>query len=133
VRAIFLDAVGLLAFWNADDQWHRKASEAFRLILANRWRIITTTFVMLECGNAASRSVIKPGVCDFRRGLELANSLVSPTELDWIQAWASYERGEAGNAGIVDQVSFAVMRRFGLTKAFTNDRHFKAAGFENLF
>ena len=36
-------------------------------------------------------------------------------------------------AGIVDQVSFVVMRRLGLTRAFTNDWHFRAAGFETLF
>jgi predicted nucleic acid-binding protein len=33
----------------------------------------------------------------------------------------------------VDHVSFAVMRRLGISKAFTNDRHFKAAGFEPMF
>jgi predicted nucleic acid-binding protein len=30
-------------------------------------------------------------------------------------------------------VSFAVMRRFGATAAFTNDRHFEAAGFQVMF
>ena len=40
---------------------------------------------------------------------------------------------DATSAGIVDQVSFAVMRRLGITDAFTNDRHFKAAGFRALF
>lgn len=30
-------------------------------------------------------------------------------------------------------VSFAVMRRLGITEAFTNDRHFQAAGFATLF
>ncbi len=39
----------------------------------------------------------------------------------------------AGQAGIVDQVSFVVMRRLGITEAFTNDRHFQAAGFHTLF
>ena len=43
------------------------------------------------------------------------------------------ERNEAGQAGIVDQVSFIVMRRWGITEAFTNDRHFQAAGFRALF
>ena len=35
--------------------------------------------------------------------------------------------------GIVDYVSFAVMRRLGIRQAFTNDRHFQEAGFETLF
>ena len=48
-------------------------------------------------------------------------------------AWAAYERGEAAQAGIVDHVSFQVMRRLGITEAFTNDKHFEAAGFTLLF
>jgi predicted nucleic acid-binding protein len=48
-------------------------------------------------------------------------------------AWASYHRGEADQAGIVDQISFRVMRRLGATEAFTNDQHFRAAGFAPLF
>jgi hypothetical protein len=43
-------------------------------------------------------------------------------------AWLAYLHGEAGDAGIVDCISFAVMHRLGLTQVFTNDRHFQAAG-----
>jgi predicted nucleic acid-binding protein len=34
---------------------------------------------------------------------------------------------------VVDHVSFIVMRQLGMTEAFTNDRHFRAAGFVPLF
>jgi len=56
-----------------------------------------------------------------------------PTVEDWQAAWLAYEHGEADSAGIVDHVSFTIMRRLGISKAFTNDRHFRAAGFETLF
>jgi len=39
----------------------------------------------------------------------------------------------AGDAGIVDHVSFQVMRRLGITEEFTNDKHFQAAGFAVQF
>ena len=42
-------------------------------------------------------------------------------------------RGLAAGAGLVDQLSFAVMRRLDLDDVFTNDRHFSAAGFRVLF
>ncbi len=51
----------------------------------------------------------------------------------WDKAWAEYRAANAGAAGIVDQVSFVVKRRLGLTEAFTNDRHFQAAGFTAFF
>jgi predicted nucleic acid-binding protein len=59
--------------------------------------------------------------------------LIDPTQDDRRLAWQAYDRGEYDNAGIVDQVSFVVMRRLGIKQAFTNDSHFKAAGFETLF
>jgi len=55
-----------------------------------------------------------------------------PTVGDLDRAWADYVRGAAGSAGIVDPISFAAMRRLGLTEAFTNDAHFRAAGFTTL-
>ena len=61
------------------------------------------------------------------------NCLIDPIEVDWKQAWKDFDRGNPGDAGIVDLVSFAVMRRLGIRQAFTNDRHFTAAGFETLF
>jgi len=30
-------------------------------------------------------------------------------------------------------MSFVVMRRLSMTQAFTNDHHFRAAGFQTLF
>ena len=52
---------------------------------------------------------------------------------DQWHASAAYDRGEAGQAGIVDHVSFQVMRRLGITAAFTNDLQFEAAGYTVLF
>lgn len=95
--------------------------------------MITTTFVLLECGNAAARRAFRDEAAQLREDFEAAKALVWPTEEDWRAAWQSYRAGEADAAGIVDHISFVVMRRLGITKAFTNDRHFRAAGFEILF
>jgi predicted nucleic acid-binding protein len=43
------------------------------------------------------------------------------------------EASYPGGPGLVDELSFAVMRRLGLRRAFTNDQHFAAAGFDPLF
>jgi predicted nucleic acid-binding protein len=42
------------------------------------------------------------------------NLILFPTAADWKAAWAAYDRGEATQAGIVDQISFIVMRRLGI-------------------
>jgi predicted nucleic acid-binding protein len=133
MSAVFLDTVGLLAEWDVADQWHAAAEAAYLDLTARRLRFVTTTFVLLECGNAAARRPYRAEVVLLRRALEQRQELIVPTDQDWVEAWQAYERGEAGQAGIVDHVSFSVMRRLGLTQAFTNDGHFQAAGFQTLF
>ena len=133
MSAVFVDSVGLLALWNSSDQWHGAAKNAFARINDGRTRLLTTAFVLLECGNAASRTPFRHDAYLAQEQFENARALIWPTESDWNLAWQNYQRGEADAAGIVDHVSFVVMRRLGVVKAFTNDRHFRAAGFETLF
>lgn len=133
MKVVFLDTVGLLALWDVADQWHTDAEEAFASLVAERKSFISTTFIFLECGNAAARRPYRNQVNSLRQQMALRGELIVPTETDWENAWKAYQRNEAGQAGIVDQVSFIVMRRWGITEAFTNDRHFQAAGFRALF
>jgi len=133
VTPIFLDTVGLLALWDEDDQWHSQADAAFSALLGNKSSFVTTTFVLLECGNAAARRAFRKDVVDLWRLLEAREELVRPSEDDWHECWHSFQQSDAAGAGIVDCISFAVMRRFGLQEAFSNDRHFSAAGFRTLF
>lgn len=132
-ETIFLDTVGLLALWDRADQWHAAAEQSFAELLRFRVRFMTMSFVLLECGNAVARRPFRSEVVLLRERLDRRGDLIEPTISDCEQAWAAFARGDAAQAGIVDQVSFAVMKRLGLTRAFTNDGHFRAAGFETLF
>lgn len=133
MSAVFLDTVGMLAQWDQTDQWHDEAARAFQRLVARGDRTISTTFVLLECGNAAARRPYRSLVAQTREALETSGQLITPTDQDWQAAWSAYAHGDAADAGIVDHISFVVMRRLGITDAFTNDRHFKAAGFNTLF
>jgi len=133
MNVVFLDTVGLLALWNAGDQWHTAAEAAFADLGRAKAALTTTSFVLLECANAAARRPYRQAVDRLRERMESANMLVFPTDDDWHEAWTSYRQGDPSQPGIVDYVSFTIMRRLGITQAFTNDRHFQAAGFETLF
>ena len=130
---VFLDTVGLLALWDTSDQWHEAAEDAFSKLTQSRSLLLTSSFVLLECGNAAAKRPYRSAVDRLRERLESCQTLVAPSADDWQQAWHAYSRGEAGEAGIVDHVSFVIMRRLEIEAAFTNDRHFRAAGFNTLF
>jgi len=133
VNSVFLDTVGLLAVWDRSDQWHPEASRAFAALSAEGSRLVTTTYVLAECANAAARRPYRLAPWRLQQELDAAGGLIRITVADWVNAWAAYSRGEAANAGLVDHLSFAVMRRLGIRRAFTNDRHFAAAGMEPLF
>jgi len=133
VNAVFADTVGLLALWDRSDQWHEAAERAFGELAENRATLFTTSYVLLECANAAARRPYRLEVDRLRDELERGGFLAYPTREEWVTAWQAYSRSDFGGAGVVDNVSFLVMRRLGISRAFTNDRHFVNAGFEVLF
>jgi predicted nucleic acid-binding protein len=133
MRLVFLDTVGLLALWDANDQWNSAANAAYRRIRVPSTRFVTSTFVLLECGNAAARRPYRRQVDLLRVRLSQQGNLIVPSAMDWDSAWSEYVQGSNKSPGIVDLVSFEMLRRLGITEAFTNDRHFRAAGFVTLF
>ena len=132
MRRVYLDTIGLLALWNARDQWHEGAARMLAELTAQGADFWTAEPVLLECGNAASRTPFRHEVIALRHHLLADGKLIAPTQADCADAWEAYAQGSAAEAGIIDQISFAVMRRLGLAEAFTNDRHFQAAGFRVL-
>ncbi len=131
--SVSLDTVGLLAIWNRKDQWHDAATAAFKRLVDACQPLVTTDLVFMECGNAAARYPFRSSVVALREQLAATEMLLLLDGGEVQEAWDAYARGEYDQAGIVDQCSFIVMRREGLTQAFTNDHHFHAAGFETLF
>jgi predicted nucleic acid-binding protein len=133
MNIVFLDTAGLLALWDIRDQRHEDARRVFEGLRQERARYFSTTFVFLECGNAASRRPYRDAVIRLYRALESRDRLIAPSEQLLREVWGAYEQRPAERAGIVDHVSFLVMRQMGIRRVFTTDRHFKQAGFETLF
>lgn len=133
MSAVFLDTVGLLATWDQSDQWHADADTAFQQLLSTRRPLITTPDILHECANAAARKPYRNRVSALRIALAQAGLIIEPTPREIDDAWTEYDRGAPGQPGIVDLISFAIMRRTGSIDAFANDRQFAAAGFNRLF
>ncbi len=133
MNPVLLDTVGLIAVWDKADQWHGDAAPVFLNLVKSGRIMLTTTVILYECGNAASRRPYRTTVDDLRVWLAAKGWLVEPTASDVGAAWADYRAAGPSGAGIVDHVSFQVMHRLGISEAFTNDRHFQAAGFTVLF
>ena len=130
---VFLDTVGLIAVWDETDQWHTAAEPIWLNLIRQGRPVVTTPLILYECGNAAARRRYRSQVATFRDLMQAAGGLVEPTSDELQTAWVQYAAGPVGGPGIVDCVSFAVMRRLGIAEAFTNDKHYAIAGFVCLF
>ena len=84
---VLLDTVGLLALWDESDQWHGAAKDCFIQLSALHADVVTTTFIILECGNASARRPYRSAVSRLRQELERGKRLIEPTREDWNTAW----------------------------------------------
>ena len=128
---IFLDAVFIIALVNEDDDLHKQASELS--ILYEGYSLLVTDVVLLEVGNAMSRNH-KQGAVEIIEGLLTSDSVevVYLTPQLFQQAFDLYKTYQDKAWGLVDCISFVVMRDAGVTAALTFDRHFEQAGFQAL-
>jgi predicted nucleic acid-binding protein len=133
ISPVFLDTVGLLALWDRSDQWHNSAVQAFREFSEERAGLYTSSLVLLECANAASRRPYRTAVAALWHEMRSVGRVFDPDQKDWEEAWADYEREPVGDPGVVDLISFRAMRHLKIQRVFTNDRHFRDAGFLTLF
>jgi uncharacterized protein len=130
-RRTFVDSLFVIALVNRRDQYHDQA-----LALAASLRgepLLTTDAVLLEIGNGLARTYKKEAVAileELRTADELKIVHLTPDLFD--RAFHLYKTRQDKEWGLVDCVSFIVMKDEGLHSALTFDRHFRQAGFEAL-
>jgi predicted nucleic acid-binding protein len=89
--------------------------------------------VLLEVGNALARNFKPQAVTVIDEFLNSAETeLVRLDAQLFEEALTLYRSHSDKEWGLVDCVSFAVMRSAGVTEALTHDRHFVQAGFRAL-
>lgn len=128
---IFVDTWFIVALINKRDQYHQKA-----LQLAEQYKnhpLITTDAVFLEFGNALSSNY-------KNEAAELMEQFLASDEIDVIrltpklfdEALSLYKKHQDKSWGLVDCISFVVMKQNQITQALTFDKHFIQAGFQAL-
>ena len=95
--------------------------------------LVTTDAVLLEIGNALSRNF-------KREAVEVIDNFVNSREVEIVrltpqsfeEAYQLYRSYSDKEWGLVDCLSFIVMRRMNITSALTFEPHFVQAGFTAL-
>ena len=128
---IFLDTLFVIALINQRDQYHKLAVE-----LAARYerkRFLITDAILLEVGNALARKYRQQAV-------EVITHLLTSEDVEVVrltpalfdESFALYKAYRDKEWGLIDCISFVVMRQFDIQESLTFDQHFAQAGFRVL-
>jgi predicted nucleic acid-binding protein len=129
---VFVDTSALLALLDPGDDMHQQAGAAWRGLVGADVDLRTSNYVVLEGTVVGQRRLGLGGV------QALLLDLLPLVQVDWVTpdlhdaAITALLVANRRDLSLVDCVSFELMRRQGITTAFTFDPHFAEQGFEVL-
>ncbi len=126
--SLFVDTGYIIALVNKNDQHHTAAVALSRRFDSNS--VLLTDAILLEVGNALSRfdrQTVSQIIEDFLEADE--STVIHMTPVLFQAAFSLYKRHQDKQWGMVDCLSFVVMRAEGISTALAFDRHFVQAGF----
>lgn len=132
-RKIFVDTSYVLALVNTSDEFHSKA-KTLKNLTAHANLLITTEAILLEIGNALSKPIFRQKCTDIIKGFyETENIKVVPVTTALIKEGLEFfDKRHDKEWGLVDCISFIVMKRYGVKHALAADDHYVQAGFKAL-
>ncbi len=128
---VFLDTSFAIALSVESDQHHDYASELSEQLETERTRLITTTAILLEIGNALSKKRYRQSAAELLISLEQDETveIVPITDDLYQKAFELFCNRPDKDWGLIDCISFIVMQENDLSRALTTDEHFQQAGY----
>ena len=128
---IFLDSSYVIALVNKKDQYHEQASEMARVL--GDQLLVTTDAILLEIGNGLARNFKTEAIAVIEEFLNSDEVRIISVDTNLFQKGFNLYKAYQDKAwGLVDCISFIVMREGGIADALTTDSHFEQAGFNVL-
>jgi predicted nucleic acid-binding protein len=129
---IFVDMGPFIARHLGSDERHTDAVRGWEELAAGRDRLHTSNFVLDEAFTLLARRAGYRFAAERARNTYASRALLilRPDNSDELAAVGLFEKYADQAVSFTDCVSFALMRRHRIARAFTYDRHFVAAGFE---
>ncbi len=133
-KVFFLDSSYAIALSSHRDQFHGKAVEVAEKLEAPGVKITTTRAVMLEIGNACSKSHRRGNGAKLLKSIETDPQVrIHSLNEEWYaRGFKLFCERTDKDWGLTDCISFEVMEDMGITQALTADEHFRQAGFRPL-
>jgi len=134
MNELFLDTSFSIGLVSPKDQIHEKAIAWSEKIENSKIPIVTTQVILLEIGNALSKSFFRQIGIGLLENLESDSNttIISLTDELYNKAFELFRNRPDKEWGLVDCISFVVMRERNIEAALTADEHFIQAGFRAL-
>ena len=131
---IFLDTAFAIALSVETDQHYDQAVKLAEQLETENTILITTTAILLEIGNALSKRRYRQAAKELLLSLEQDDKVEIKTITDefYQKGFELFCNRPDKDWGLIDCVSFVVMRENNLSQALTTDEHFEQAGFVAL-
>jgi uncharacterized protein len=128
---VFLDTSFAIALSVETDQHYDHAVTLSEQLETENTKLITTTAILLEIGNALSKKRYRQAAKELLLSLEQDDTveIVPITDELYQKAFKLFCNRPDKDWGLIDCVSFVVMRENNLSQALTTDEHFEQAGF----
>jgi predicted nucleic acid-binding protein len=127
---ILIDTSAIIAVLCREDKYHHQAAKIWSDLIDKNMPLLCNNYILLEATALIQR----------RHGLAILRAfyknMVPNLEIEWldqdqhIQAVEALLHHDRRRLSLVDLTMFATMRRHGIRKAFTFDKHFAEQGFE---
>ncbi len=130
---VFVDTGAWIAFLHETDTHHIAALAIGARLKQQKTHLITTNFVIAETHALLLRAGYAPAVTFLRKVAAGQMAMVIRAEADDEAAARAiiYQYTDKGYS-LTDAISFAVMTRLGITRAWSYDQHFKQHGWQVL-
>lgn len=132
-QAVFVDTSALYALVDTEDNNHQQAVDCLHLIAQFHFPIWVTNCTIVECHRCILQSLgSRTGLLFLENIYDAGVPIERALEIDEQQARNYLQRFCDQNISYTDGISFAVMKRLGIGKAFTFDWHFRLLGFVTI-
>ena len=128
----FIDTSALYAVLDADDRQHSSAKQIWKALLNEGTPLVTSNYVIIETTALIQNRLGMDAVRTFYQ------DILPVIRLEWVND-TTHQAGVTSlltaarrQLSLVDCVSFELMRRLSIRRAFAFDEHFTEQGFDRI-
>ncbi len=127
---IFVDTSAFLAVLDESDTNHRVAKPLWNKIISGGDVLLCHNYILVETSALVFRRLGMEAVRVFEQDIMPILRIIWVTKEVHYAAVSAHLVADRCNLSLVDCVSFEVMRRTGVQKAFAFDHHFRDYGYD---